>query len=78
MMTVILVSLFVVGWVAVSIIGTQAYFLGEQTKPIHERNWRSESFEQLARAVTGQDIDYAVRVPVYSGDAYSSRTLPKA
>jgi hypothetical protein len=76
MMTVILVSILVIGWVAASVIGTQAYFLGEQTKPIHERNWRSESFEQLAKTFTGQNTDYAVRVPVYSGDAYSSRTLP--
>lgn len=77
-MTVILVSLFVVGWLAAALIGTQAYFLGEQTKPIHERNWRSESFEKLATALTGQETDYAVRVPIYSGDAYSSRNLPNA
>ncbi len=78
MMSAVLISLFAIGWVAVAVIGTQAYFLGEQTKPIHERNWRSESFEQLARTVTGQPTDYAVRVPVYSGDAYSSRNLPRS
>ncbi|MGB3296812.1 MAG: hypothetical protein WBA76_00985 [Phormidesmis sp.] len=75
----ILIALFVVGWVAAAVIGTQAYFMGEQTKPIHERNWRSESFEQIATTVTGQATDYANRVPAYSGgDAYSSSLLPKA
>ncbi len=48
----ILICLFLVGWIAASILGTQAYFLGEQTKPIHNRNWKSESFEKLAKAVT--------------------------
>ena len=71
-MTAILISLFVVGWVAVALIGSQAYFRGEQTKPIHERNWNSESFEQLAQSVTGQGTDFANRVPAYSGDAFSS------
>ncbi len=74
----ILISLIVVGWVAAAVIGTQAYFMGEQSKPIHERNWRSESFEKMAVAVTGQTTDYANRVPAYSGDAYSSSLLPKA
>lgn len=74
-MTVLLISLFVVGWVAVALIGTQAYFRGEQTKPIHERNWRSESFEQLAQSVTGQSTDFGDRVPAYSGDAFTSNSL---
>ena len=78
MMTTILVSLFVVGWVAASIIGTQAYFMGEQTKPIHERNWRSESFEKLAVSITGRETDYTNRTPAYSGDAYSSSQLTEA
>jgi hypothetical protein len=77
MMTV-LIALFVVGWVAAAIIGTQAYFLGEQSKPIHERNWRSRSFEQLSTSITGKEIDYAERVPAYSLDAYTSRSLPDA
>ncbi|MGB3295327.1 MAG: hypothetical protein WBB01_20285 [Phormidesmis sp.] len=51
MMIAILISLTVVGWVAVAVLGTQAYFMGEQSKPIHERNWRSESFEQLASTI---------------------------
>lgn len=73
-----LVLLAVIGWVAVSVLGTQAYFMGEQTKPIHERNWRSESFEKLAVAVTGRATDYTTRTPAYSGDAYSSSLLPDA
>jgi hypothetical protein len=75
-MTALLIGLFVVGWVAVALIGTQAYFRGEQTKPIHERNWRSESFESLARSITGQATDYSDRVPAYSADAYTSANLP--
>ncbi|MBW4662116.1 MAG: hypothetical protein KME15_25970 [Drouetiella hepatica Uher 2000/2452] len=61
----ILASLFVVGWVAVAIVGTQVYFLGEQSKPIHERNWNSESFEAIAVSVTGTEADYRTRVPGY-------------
>jgi hypothetical protein len=77
-MLTILMTLFVIGWVAAALIGTQAYFRGEQTKPIHERNWRSNSFEQLAKSFTGVETDYAERVPAYQMDAYSSRTLPDA
>ncbi|BAY11359.1 photosystem II protein, Psb35-related [Calothrix sp. NIES-2098] len=72
----IFIALLVVGWVAASVIGTLAYFLGEQTKPIHERNWRSESFEKLAKSLTGKDIDYSQRTPAYAMDAYTSRNLP--
>jgi hypothetical protein len=71
----ILIALFIVGWVAVALIGTQAYFRGEQSKPIHERNWRSKSFEQLATSITGTEIDYSERVPAFEVDAYSSRFL---
>jgi hypothetical protein len=74
----ILITLFVVGWTAAAIIGTQAYFRGEQTKPIHERNWRSASFEKLATYVTGAETDYRDRAPAYGLDAYSSTTLPDA
>ncbi|MGI0489125.1 photosystem II protein, Psb35-related [Pantanalinema rosaneae CENA516] len=74
----ILIALFVVGWVAASVLGTMAYFRGEQTKPIHERNWRSASFERLSETVTGTKIDYSTRVPAYSLDAYTSSTLPNA
>ena len=65
---VLLISLFVVAWVAVSLIGTQAYFGGEQTKAIHERNWNSESFDQLAQSFTGKETDYLERVPAYYFD----------
>jgi hypothetical protein len=73
----ILITLLVVGWVAVSVIGSLAYFMGEQSKPIHERNWRSESFEKLAKAITGKEIDYSDRTPAYRMDAYASNTLPQ-
>ena len=72
---IIVIALLVVGWVAASLIGTQAYFLGEQSKPIHDRNWSNKSFEQLAKSVTGTEIDYNVRVPAYSMDAYGSSTI---
>ena len=74
-MITILVSVVVVGWVAASIIGTQAYFRGEQSKPIHERNLKSDSFEQLAQVVTGQETDYGTRVLAYGLDSYSSNNL---
>jgi hypothetical protein len=73
----ILIALFVVGWAAVAVLGTMAYFLGEQSKPIHERNWRSESFEMLSESITGIGINYETRVPAFSVvDAYSSSLLP--
>jgi hypothetical protein len=72
----LLLALFLVGWIAAAVIGTQAYFLGEQSKPIHDRNWKSDSFEKLAKAVTGQDIDYSKRIPAYRLDAYASNNLP--
>lgn len=75
----ILIALFVIGWAAVVVLGTQAYFLGEQSKPIHERNWRSKSFEALSESITGSKINYDNRVPAFSTvDAYSSGLLPDA
>ena len=71
----ILICLFIVGWAAAALIGTQAYFRGEQTKPIHERNWNSEEFEQLASSVTGRETDYSNRLPAYGLDAYGSNNL---
>jgi hypothetical protein len=77
-MTIVL-ALFLVGWVAAAVLGTQAYFRGEQSKPIHERNWRSQSFETLSETITGSKIDHATRVPAYGGlDSYSSSLLPDA
>lgn len=76
---VILATLFVVGWVAVVALGSLTYFLGEQSKPIHERNWRSTSFEKLSESLTGNKIDYNTRVPAFNvGDAYASNGLPSA
>lgn len=74
----LLLALFLIGWVAAVVLGTQAYFRGEQSKPIHERNWRSESFEQLAQSITGVETDYGDRVPAYRMDAYASTLLPDA
>jgi hypothetical protein len=76
-MFTILIALFVIGWAAAAVIGTQAYFLGEQTKPIHERNWRSSSFESLAKSVTGKEID-SDRCPGFAIDTYTSQNLPTA
>ncbi len=75
---ILLIALFVIGFVAVALLGSQAYFRGEQSKPIHERNWRSESFEKLAVAITGVETDYRDRVPAFPTDAYTSRSLPDA
>ena len=77
-MTTLLIAVFLIGWVAASVIGTQAYFKGEQTKPIHERNLKSESFEQIAKSVTGEEIDYSKRTPAFGLDAYASNNLPSA
>ncbi|MEA5565644.1 photosystem II protein, Psb35-related [Anabaena sp. UHCC 0399] len=73
----ILFAILALGWVAASVLGTMAYFLGEQKKPIHERNWSSESFEKLAKSITGTDIDYSDRTPAYAMDAYTSRNLSR-
>ena len=72
----ILIALLAIGWLAASVIGTQAYFLGEQRKPIHDRNWRSKSFEKLAKSITGADRDYSDRTPAYRMDVYTSNNLP--
>ncbi len=75
----LLIAVFLTGWIAAAVLGTQAYFRGEQTKPIHERNWRSASFEKLSEAVTGTPIDHNTRVPAFQvADAYASSLLPDA
>jgi hypothetical protein len=72
----LLIALIAVGWVAASVLGTLAYFMGEQSKPIHERNWRSASFERLANAITGAPTDYESRVPGFDAtDAYASNSI---
>ncbi|MDJ0531871.1 MAG: hypothetical protein QNJ70_05120 [Xenococcaceae cyanobacterium MO_207.B15] len=75
-MFTLLISLFLIGWVAAAVIGTQAYFKGEQSKPIHERNIKSESFEKIAQLVTGQETDHGTRVLAYGLDSYASNNLP--
>ena len=71
----LLIGLLIVGWVAASVIGTQAYFRGEQRKPIHERNWNNDEFDGIAKTVTGRETDYGDRVPSSSLDAYASNNL---
>lgn len=73
-MLTLVISLLIVGWVAAAVIGTQAYFRGEQTKTIHERNWNSESFERIAKSVTGKGVD-SDRIPAFEIDAYGSNKL---
>jgi hypothetical protein len=85
-MTTLLIAVILTGWMAAAVIGTQAYFLGEQTKPIHDRNLKSASFEVLAKTFTGKDIDYSDpegyaernRVPAFALDTYTSNNLTKA
>lgn len=74
----IVIALLIVGWGAAAVIGTQAYFRGEQTKPIHERNWNSESFDAIAESVTGEATDYSDRTPAYSMDAYASNRIARS
>ena len=76
-MTTLLIAVFLIGWTAAAVIGTQAYFRGEQTKPIHERNLKSQSFEQLAKSFTGREINYSERIPAYALDTYTSNNLPR-
>ncbi|MEA5462209.1 photosystem II protein, Psb35-related [Leptothoe sp. PORK10 BA2] len=71
----IVLAIVIVGWVAAALIGSQAYFLGEQSKPIHERNWRSDSFDALAKTVTGAETDFNTRTTAYGYDAFSSQGL---
>ncbi|MDC0832812.1 hypothetical protein AY599_02780 [Leptolyngbya valderiana BDU 20041] len=68
------IGILVVGWVAAALIGTQAYFRGEQTKPIHERNWNSDEFDRLAESFTGNQTDYSDRTPAYSMDAFATKS----
>ncbi|MBP0016749.1 MAG: hypothetical protein J7647_04230 [Cyanobacteria bacterium SBLK] len=71
----ILLAVLIMGWVAAAALGTQAYFRGEQSKPIHERNWNSPGFEVAAKTVTGCETDYSDRIPAYGLDAYSSKAI---
>ena len=77
-MTTLLIAVFLIGWAAAALIGTQAYFYGEQTKPIHERNLKSESFELLAKSFTGRATNHAERIPVIALDTYASNNLPRS
>lgn len=65
---ILLLSLSIIGWVAASVIGTQAYFRGEQTKPIHSRNVNSESFARLAAVITGRGTDLSEQFVIRQAD----------
>lgn len=65
----LLLSLAIIGWVAASVLGTQAYFRGEQTKAIHARNMRSESFARIAAAMTGKETNLKDQRAAYQGDS---------
>ncbi len=74
--TTLLICVIVIGFVAGITLGSQAYFRGEMTKPIHERNWNSDSFEQLAETVTGLKMATIDREPGFEvNDAFASRAL---
>jgi hypothetical protein len=69
----LLVGVILVGFTAAITLGSQAYFLGEMSKPIHERNWNSEKFDSMAEALTGETVDSFNRQPGFEvGDAFSS------
>ena len=74
-MFAILIAVILTGWAAAALIGSQAYFRGEQSKPIHDRNWNSDAFEQLATSVTGRSTDYSSRVPSRGLDAYAAQNM---
>ncbi|MEM9136896.1 MAG: hypothetical protein AAGB01_06070 [Cyanobacteria bacterium P01_F01_bin.42] len=70
---IMLIGVTVGGFLAAVTLGTQAYFRGEMTKPIHQRNWNSSAFERLAQTLTGESINDANRIPGFEvGDAYAA------
>ena len=74
--TTLLIAVLVAGFIAGITLGSQAYFRGEMSKPIHERNWNSESFNQLAETVTGLSMAEVDREPGFDvTDAFASRAL---
>ena len=54
--TILLIGVTVSGFIAAITLGSQAYFRGEMTKPIHQRNWNSNSFDELAEVITGEKL----------------------
>ena len=71
--TILLIGVVVSGFIAAITLGSQAYFLGEMSKPIHQRNWNSSAFDSLAETLTGEKVDDANRVPGFeANDAFNS------
>jgi hypothetical protein len=75
MVTPLLIALFLVGFIAAALLGTQTYFMGEQSKPIHDRNWRSAGFHRLASIFTGREIDYSQRASSYRAELSLQKVL---
>ena len=74
--TILLIGVLVSGFIAGITLGSQAYFRGEMTKPIHERNWNSSSFDSLAEVLTGEAMDSMERQPGFNvNDAYASSAI---
>jgi len=71
----VLLALFIAGWAVAVLLGTQVYFLGEQSKPIHSHNWRSPEFHALAESLIGQQVNYAERASSYCQDRYLARLV---
>lgn len=78
MSLIALISLFIAGWAAAALLGTQAYFRGEQTKPIHDRNWKSAGFHTLAESFTGKRVNYEDRASSYRTELSLQRVLDQA
>ena len=72
-MSHILLSLFLISWIAGAIAITQTYFRGEQTKTIQVRNNISEFFASIAQMLTGSLATQPEKVYVRISDRYSSR-----
>ena len=67
----IIIDLLVSSLLATVLFAIQAYLLGQQSKPIHQGNYSSSFFQQLAQSFTHEETDYLVKVPVYSLDLYT-------
>lgn len=71
----IVLALLIGGWVVTVMLGAQAYFTGEQSKPIHESNGRSELLDTLSKTSTGRKANFNNRVPAYGYNALSNKGL---
>ena len=58
----ILLSVIVLGWVAATIIGSQAYSSGEQTKLVQEPVY-SQAVERAPKVATRNEPGFTNRIP---------------